>query len=278
MSAFKFFKISLPAPFVAHVEINRPEKLNAFFDPMWGELQAVFESLSVNPDVRCILFSGAGSRAFTAGLDVTQAASPTSPLRATGLDPARQAFFLRRHILDLQAAVSSLESCQKPVITLMHGFAYGLGIDLSSAADIRLCSADTKFCVKEVDIGLAADVGTLSRLPKVLGGVTSWCKDICLTARQFSAEEALKHGLVSQVLLNKEELVKKGIEIANTIASKSPVAVQGTKNILNEAWGRSVAENLNYTAVWNAGMLQTSDVARAMTGGMKKQQPRFEKL
>lgn len=117
---------------------------------MWDELKAVFESLSINPDVRCILFSGAGPRAFTAGLDVTQAASPTSPLRATNLDPARQAFFLRRHILELQAAVSSLESCQKPVITLMHGFAYGLGIDLSSAADIRLCSADTKFCVKEV--------------------------------------------------------------------------------------------------------------------------------
>lgn len=121
-------------------------------------------------------------------------------------------------------------------------------------------------------------MGTLSRLPKVLGGVTSWCKDICLTAREFSADEALKHGLVSQVLSTKEELVKKGLEIASIIASKSPVAVQGTKNILNEAWGRTLAENLNYTAVWNAGMLQTSDVARAMTGGMKKQQPRFEKL
>lgn len=117
---------------------------------MWGELKATFESLSANPDVRCVLFSGTGPRAFTAGLDVAQAASPSSPLRGNHPDPARRAFFLRQHILDLQAAVSSIESCQKPVITLMHGFAYGLGIDLSSAADIRLCSADTRFCVKEV--------------------------------------------------------------------------------------------------------------------------------
>lgn len=108
--------------------------------------------------------------------------------------------------------------------------------------------------------------------------MTSWCKEICLTAREFSPDEALKHGFVSQVLQNKEELLKKGIELANVIASKSPVAVQGTKHILNEAWGRNVTEHLNYTATWNATMMQASDVERAMIGGMKKQQARFEKL
>ena len=159
----------------------------------------------------------------------------------------------------------------------MHGYTFGLGIDLSSACDIRMCAADTKFCVKEVDIGLAADVGTLSRLPKVLG-LTSFAKEVCLSARIFSAEEALANNFVSKVVEGKGELVKTGLELAKLIATKSPVAVQGTKNILDAAWGRTVEDNLNYTAVWNAGMLQSSDVEKAMLSGLQKRTPTFEKL
>lgn len=180
--------------------------------------------------------------------------------------------------------ISAVAACEKPVIALMHGYVYGLGIDLSTACDIRICLTDTKFCVKEVDIGIAADVGTLSRLPKVVGGVTSWVKDVCMTARPFSADEALKNGLVSQVVNaraaagGKSALIAAGLELAELLANNSPVAVQGTKNILDASWGRTVEDNLNYTAVWNAGMLQSTDVERAVMGGLKKQKPRFEKL
>jgi delta(3,5)-delta(2,4)-dienoyl-CoA isomerase len=123
----------------------------------------------------------------------------------------------------------------------MHGYSYGLAIDLSVAADIRLCAADTKFSVKEVDLGLAADIGTLSRLPKVVGSI-SWCKEVCLTARIFGAEEAHRVGLVSGVYGSKEETVKKAIELAGSIAAKSPVAVQGTKDILNYSRDHTVSE------------------------------------
>src|SRR5271170_2196190 len=134
------------------------------------------------------------------GLDVEQASS-NSPISArTHVDPSRKAAVLRRHILQYQSCISAVAACDKPVIVLIHGYAYGLGIDLSAACDIRLCSPDAKFCVKEVDIGLAADVGTLSRLPKVLGGLTSWAKEICLTARPFSAEEAARNNFVSRVV------------------------------------------------------------------------------
>lgn len=144
---------------------------------------------------------------------------------------------------------------------------------------MRFCTSDTKFCVKEVDIGLAADVGTLSRLPKVVGGVTSWVKDVCLSARPFSAEEALKNNFVSRVVSGgKSSLLKEGLETAVYLANKSPVAVQGTKNILDAAWGRTVEDSLNYTAVWNAGMLQSTDVQRAMLSGLQKKTPTFEKL
>lgn len=160
----------------------------------------------------------------------------------------------------------------------MHGYSYGLAIDLSTACDIRLCTKDTKFCVKEVDIGLAADVGTLSRISKVVGGLTSWVKEVCLSARPFSAAEAIQNNFVSKAVDSKAQLVQEGVKLAQLISSKSPVAVQGTKNILDAAWGRTVEDNLNYTAVWNAGMLQSTDVQRAMLSGIQKKTPKFEKL
>jgi Delta3,5-Delta2,4-dienoyl-CoA isomerase len=160
----------------------------------------------------------------------------------------------------------------------MHGYTYGLGIDLSTACDIRLCAEGTRFSVKEVDIGLAADVGTLSRLPKVLGGLTSWVKEVCLSAREFDAAEACRVGFVGKVLPDKERLVEEGLNMAKVIAGKSPVAVQGTKNILDATKGRTVEDNLNYTAAWNAAMLQSGDVERAMGAGLKKRTPTFEKL
>lgn len=278
----QYFLTTSPAPYIVHIEINRPAKLNSFSHPMWPELKSLMDHFSMAPDVRVVLISGAGDRAFTSGLDVADASNPDTSVLASSSksksDPSRRATALRRHILELQDVVSSVSRCEKPVIALMHGYAYGLGIDLSSACDIRLCSSDTKFCVKEVDIGLAADVGTLSRLPKVVG-LTSWCKEVCLTARPFGSEEALANQFVSRIVEGgKKELIKEGLKLAELLATKSPVAVQGTKNILDAAWGRTVEDNLNYTAVWNAGMLQSSDVERAMTSGLKRRTPTFEKL
>jgi Delta3,5-Delta2,4-dienoyl-CoA isomerase len=193
-------------------------------------------------------------------------------------DPSRKATNLRRHIAEYQAVISAVAACEKPTIALMHGYSFGLAIDLSSACDIRLCTSDVNFCVKEVDIGLAADVGTLSRLPKVIGGVTSWVKEICLSARPFGSDEALRNGFVSRVVKGKSELISEGLKLASYISSKSPVAVQGTKNILDASWGRTVEDSLNYTTVWNSAMLQSTDVQRAMLSGLQKKTPKFEKL
>lgn len=216
------------------------------------------------------------------GLDVQEASKSGSPLNDEGskggADPARRATDIRRHVYELQDVVTAVARCEKPTIALVHGYTYGLGIDLSSACDIRFAETSTKFSVKEVDIGLAADVGTLSRLPKVIGGITSWVKEVTLSARPFSAQEALQNGFVSRVVKGKDNLVNEGLEFAKYLASKSPVAVQGTKNILDAAWGRTVEDNLNYTAVWNAAMIQTSDVTRAMLSGLQKRTPTFEKL
>ncbi|KAI1380822.1 ClpP/crotonase [Hypoxylon crocopeplum] len=275
-SDFKHFLVSSPSEHVAHVEINRPSKLNAFTEEMWIELGRIFAKLSHDPDVRAVIFSGSGDRAFTAGLDV-QAASAGPIGSISELDVGRQATKLRRHILEFQDCIGQIEKCEKPVICVMHGISIGLAIDMSCCADIRICSKDTKFSVKEVDIGMAADIGTLSRLPKIVSSL-SWVKDVCLTARGFSAEEALDVGFVSQVLETKAKAIEAAIKISSLISSKSPVAVQGTKELLNHARDNSVADNLRYTSVWNQAMIQSSDFKAALLSGLKKNKPRFEKL
>ena len=164
------------------------------------------------------------------------------------------------------------------MIALLHGYVYGLGIDLSAACDIRLCAADARFSVKEVDIGIAADLGTLTRLPVVVGGNGSWVKEVSLTGREFRAPEAERVGFVSGVCKDKEGLVKEGLGLAERIAGKSPLAVVGTKHLLDATTGMGVDEHLRYTAAWNASALQSGDVGTAVTAVGERRKPRFAKL
>lgn len=179
------------------------------------------------------------------------------------------------------------------VIAAIHGYAFGLAIDISCCTDIRIASKDTKFSVKEVDIGIAADIGTLARLPKIVGN-HGWVKEVALTARIFSAEEAQQVGFVSHVTENKEQAVAKAVGLATLIASKSPVAVQGTKELLNHARENTTAASkshvtpfvgqllimiaLRYTGVWNSANLHTDDVKSALLSGIQKTKPTFSKL
>ncbi|KAH6845149.1 ClpP/crotonase-like domain-containing protein [Chaetomium sp. MPI-CAGE-AT-0009] len=276
-ASYQHFLVTSPSPLVAHVEINRPAKLNAFHEAMWLELRGVFRQLSSDAEVRAVVLSGAGDRAFTAGLDVTAASEGGVLSAAGGLDGARTAARLRRYIAEFQECISAVERCEKPVICVMHGIAIGLAIDISCCADIRVCAKDARFAVKEVDIGLAADIGTLARLPKAVGS-QSWVKDVCLTARGFDAAEALAVGFVSQVHESKATALAAAVKTAGFIASKSPVAVQGTKELLNHSRDHTVEDNLRYTGVWNAAALQTNDVAAALMSGLNKKKPTFEKL
>lgn len=160
---------------------------------------------------------------------------------------------------------------------MLHGVSIGLAIDIACCADIRLCETGTRLAVKEVDIGMAADIGTLARLPKIVGS-TSWVKDVCLTARDFSAQEALSQGFVSGVLADKAAAVAEGLRVAASLAGKSPVAVQGTKELLNYGREHSTADALRYTTVWNSFAVQSEDFEKALLSGLKKTRPRFEKL
>ncbi|NXD74568.1 ECH1 protein, partial [Eolophus roseicapillus] len=211
-----------------------------------------------------------GDSVSPTGIDLVEMGSEF--LMVEGDDPARKAWNLRRKICAFQESFSVLEKCPKPVIVAVHGACIGAGVDLICACDIRYCSQDAWFQVKEVDIGLAADVGTLQRLPKIVGS-QSLVNELAFTARRMMAPEAQSCGLVSRVFPDKGSLVQAAITVAETIAARSPVAVQGTKENLLYARDHSVPESLRYMATWNMGMLQSQDVLTAAQAAMDQKGP-----
>ena len=166
--------------------------------------------------------------------------------------------------------------CSIPYL-IVSSFLILVGMDLISACDIRFCSQDAKFCIKEVDVGLAADVGTLQRLPKIIGN-DSLIRELTYTARNMLADEALRCGLVSRVYENRATMVKEAMNVAKQIAEKSPIAISGSKHNLVYARDHTVDDGLNYVATWNAMMLQSEDVPKAAMAFLTKKRPVFSKL
>ncbi|GAA6223574.1 delta(3,5)-Delta(2,4)-dienoyl-CoA isomerase, mitochondrial [Lates japonicus] len=276
-SPYTTLAISHPVESITHVELHRPEKLNAMNKAFWSEMVDCFNEIAGDADCRVVVVSGAG-KIFTAGIDLMDMASDV--LQPQGDDTARISWNLRQKIVKYQETFSVIEKCPKPVVVAVHGACIGGGVDLITACDIRLCTQDTWFQVKEVDIGLAADVGTLQRLPKVIGS-RSLVNELALTARKMYADEAKSSGLVSRVFPDKEAMISGALEMAGEIAGRSPVAVQGTKINLIYARDHSVAEGLDYMATWNMSMLQTQDVMKSAQAAMEKKSPKtvaFSKL
>ncbi|KAI8641692.1 ClpP/crotonase-like domain-containing protein [Parasitella parasitica] len=268
MSPYQYetVKVDVSAEGVAHVQLHRPKKLNAFND------QKAFQDISVDSNVFSVVVSGTG-RMFTAGLDLSE----TSLNSQDSTDPARAAWKIRSHIQGFQAAFTAIEECSKPVIAAVHGACFGAGVDLITACDIRYCAKDSFFCVKEVDVGLAADVGSLQRLPKVIGN-NSLVRELCFTGRNMYAAEALQCGFVNKVAADQEAVLAEAFKTAKLIASKSPIAVLGTKHLLNYSRDHSVAEGLNYTVAWNQGMLNTEDIPLSIQAFVTKKPATYSKL
>lgn len=271
--AFESLKISSPQSMVYHVEINRPE-YNVMNRQFWRDMVACFNLLNEEVDCRSIVISGAG-KLFSAGLDLKDFSNPLNDI--SQLEPGRKAFALKKIITSFQESFNAIEKCSKPVIGAIHGACIGGAVDLICACDIRYCSKDAWFQVKEVDLGLAADVGTLQRLPKIVGN-ESLVRELCYTARPLTSSEAKSAGLVSRVFESKEDLLDGALRMASIIAEKSPIAVQVTKLALVYARDHSVEESLNQIALFNQSMLQSEDVQKSINGMLTKTIPTFSKL
>lgn len=240
---YETLAVTQPKPFVFQVELNRPKNLNAFNRAMWMELGECFRELNGNPDCRSIVLTGSGKH-FTAGIDLQDMMNLGQELGAID-EVGRKGNHLLKWIKLYQDSISSLELCNKPVIGASHAAVVGAGVDLLSAADIRLCTKDCWFQVKEVDIGMAADVGTLQRFPKAIGS-QSLARELCLTGRKFQSGEAKSCGFVSSVFETKEAMVEAAIAMAEEIASKSPIAVQATKKSMVFSLDHTNQEGLDH--------------------------------
>ncbi|EXI79130.1 MAG: putative enoyl-CoA hydratase echA8 [Candidatus Accumulibacter appositus] len=255
---------------LAEITLNRPERSNAINQAMWQELRMAFCWADESDEVRVVMLSGAG-RNFCAGIDLAMLAGIAETVAHR--DPARGREALRRVILDLQDCLSSVERCRKPVLAAIHGACIGGAIDLVTCCDMRYAAADVQFAVREIDVGMAADVGTLQRLPRLVpDGIA---REMAYTGRKVDGFEAKLIGLINQLFETPEMLLDGVRQIARTIAAKSPLAIRGSKEMLNYGRDHSVADGLNYVATWNASMLTSTDLQEAMTAMRDKRPPSF---
>jgi enoyl-CoA hydratase/carnithine racemase len=256
---------------VATVRLNRPAKGNAMDAAMWLEIRQAFEWLDQTPEVRVAVLQGEGKH-FCTGIDLQMLMSLAQQIQNDCKARSHEA--LRRVILDMQDTLTSLERCRKPVLAAIHGACIGGGVDLICCADMRYASSDAQFSIKEIDIGMTADVGTLQRLPRLIG--EGMARELAYTGRTVSGAEAAGIRLVNRVFETREALYAGVQEIAASIAAKSPLAIRGSKEMISYARDHSVADGLNYVATWNAAMLMSADLNEALAASLQKRKPVFK--
>jgi len=257
---------------IAHLMFNRPEAMNAMNRDMWREIPAAISAIDVDASARVIVISAAGKH-FTAGMDLSVFGQP-GPYKEAEI--GRRRAHLRQDILRLQDCFTAFERVRMPVIAAIQGGCIGAGVDMITACDMRYATADAFFCIQEINIGLTADVGTLQRLPKIIApGIA---RELSYTGRRMPANEAKACGLVNEVFANQADMLAGVMAVAREIAGKSPLAIAGTKEMLNYARDHSVADGLNYNATWQAGMFFSQDTKEAMDARTQKRDPKFDDI
>jgi enoyl-CoA hydratase/carnithine racemase len=252
---------------VAWLILNRPEKRNSMTRELFAELAESMRAFDEDPEIRTVVLRAEG-KVFTAGLDLVAAES----LMGDGSAAYREG--LRRKILDIQETISAIERCRKPVIAAVHGWCIGGGVDLLCACDIRMAARDALFSIRETRIGIIADLGTLQRLPHIIGH--GWTNELALTGRDFTAEEALRMGFITRLCDDREALTREAKTLADEIAGLPPLAVQGTKEVLLHGRDHSVREGLDSIAQKNAALIPNKDMMEAVAAFLEKRQPAFK--
>ncbi len=275
ITKYKSFTVEV-ADHVASLVLSRPDELNTMSRDFWVELGEVLEEINKNSEVRVVVMSSTGKH-FCAGMDLSAFSNGVDNIPdGKKPDHARIGEAVYRVAKELQGYISSLEKIRVPVIAAIQGGCIGGAVDLVTACDIRLASKDAFFCIQEINIGMAADVGTLQRLPKIIPD--SKMREMAYTGRRMYADEAKETGLVSDTYESQEEMLAAANELAKVIASKSPVAIYGLKAVMNYSRDHSVSEGLEYNALWSGAMLSQKDMTEAITANMEKRDATFNDL
>ena len=255
---------------VATVTLSRGEQLNTMVPAFWDELPALMRDLDASGEARVVVLASTG-RHFSAGMDLSVFGS-TRPEGETG----RLRSNLRANVLHLQETFSVFEKARMPVLAAVQGGCIGGAVDMVTACDMRYATEDAFFCIQEINIGMTADVGTLQRLPRLIPeGV---CRELAYTGRRMPAAEAKAVGLVNEVYDDHESLLDGVHEVARTIASRSPLAVYGSKQMITYARDHSTADSLDHMATWQAGMFQPADMAEAFAAQAEGREGDFDDL
>lgn len=233
-----------------------------------SELIATLKVLEADSAIRCVLLSGAGPD-FTSGVDIKSFMGLYQQLLETD-DIAHRAKLLRRTVEEFQAPFKQMFAFEKPMICVQHGLSLGLGMELAACCDIRYCTRDVRMAIREVLIGIAADVGSLQLLPRLAAANQSLLSELIYTGRYMTPDEALQIGFVSHIGETKDAAIEKAFGLAETIAQRSPVAVQGSKRNIQFSRDKPFHVGLDYNAVWNAAMMQGNDIVKAIGAIMSK--------
>lgn len=266
---YQFLKITV-ADSIAEVELHRPEKANALDENAFHEITRAFEDLDERPEVRAIVLSGAGKH-FCAGIDLSLLMGLNALVKESCEGRKRER--LRKLVLRLQEPMNAVAACRKPVLAAVHGGCIGAGLDLAAACDMRYATEDGYFTIKEIDMGMVADLGVLQRLPGIISD--GMLREMAYTGRKVGGAEATRIGLANRSFPDRESMMEAVRGIAATIAAKSPLSIRGSKEIINYGRDHSIADGLNYIATWNAAMILSEDLMEAGQAAASGKQPQF---
>ena len=264
---------------IAHLRLNRPEAFNSMNLDFWRELPELVDGISDAGTARVIVLSSTGKH-FTAGMDLAvfgqggdgQGVSGSQDERELG----RARSQMRQSAKAFQDSFNALERARVPVLAAVQGGCVGGGVDLVSACDMRYCTDDAFFCIQEINLGLTADVGTLQRLPRLVP--EGLVRELAYTGRRMPASEAHRIGLVNRTYPDADAMLASVMDIAGEIAEKSPLAIWGSKEMLNYTRDHSIEDGLNYIATWQAGMFFGGDMAEAFAAKKEQRKPAFSDL
>lgn len=273
MAPYTCFDVSITDR-VAHIRFSRPEALNTFTPEAWVELPALVREIDRNATARVIVISSTGKH-FTAGMDLAVFMKPDG-ITGQSQDPHLKAEKFRADLRPLQDAFTCLDQARIPVIICVQGGCIGAGVDMISACDIRLATKDAFFCIQEINIGMTADVGTFPRLCRLLP--EGWVRQIAYTGERLPATRARDLGLVNETFDTQEAMLDHAMALAREIASKNPLAVSGSKAMINYARDHTIQDGLDYIGVWNAAMLSGAHMREAFMAKAEKRAANFPDL